>query len=340
MVASNYNRSQNLLFGHEGGYSNHPDDRGGATNLGVTQRTLSGWRGANATVDDVKNLTREEAAQIYRARYWNAVQADLLPSGVDHAAFDFAVNSGPGMAVRKLQEVVGTTPDGRMGPKTFEAINNYPGGKGALIRDYLGARQSFGRKLHNYNSFKKGWENRWSRVEQEASAIANNNSLTDQDTQTSQAKLVERIPIPPRRPDFLGQTPAEIQKNFLNTQKIEQLKALSEYDRSSNNLFGGTQIVPSGTFVPLLYNNEAQGLDESREHNNSLQDDSIRALLFDNRPLGLDQEFSPIDEPDEIPTRFTERKSEREEYDSRYSPEKVNQVGTVIPLLRMFGKSW
>lgn len=62
----------------EGGYVNHPLDKGGATNMGITIGTLSAWLGRKATVEEVRNLSRETADAIYRARYWE-------PSGASKA---------------------------------------------------------------------------------------------------------------------------------------------------------------------------------------------------------------------------------------------------------------
>lgn len=114
-----------FVLGFEGGYSNDPRDRGGATNLGITQRTLDqarqdhpGW----LLPADVRSLTRANAARIYRADYWDAVRGDDLPPGIALLAFDCAVNQGPGRARKWLQEAADVAADGVMGPKTMEAI--------------------------------------------------------------------------------------------------------------------------------------------------------------------------------------------------------------------------
>lgn len=88
-----------LTLKYEGGYVNHPRDPGGPTNLGVTIATLSHELGRKATVEEVRALTREAAGEIYRKKYWNLVDGDALPKGVDALLFDIAVNSGPGRAL-------------------------------------------------------------------------------------------------------------------------------------------------------------------------------------------------------------------------------------------------
>lgn len=108
----------------EGGYVNHPADRGGPTNFGITQATLSAWLGRPAGVEDVKALDEATAREIYEVRYLTGPRIDTLPARVVPFAFDAAINHGPRNAVRMLQRVVneaGFGPgdvDGVVGPQT------------------------------------------------------------------------------------------------------------------------------------------------------------------------------------------------------------------------------
>lgn len=110
-----------LVLRWEGGFSDHPDDPGGATNLGITWRTLSEWRGRPASVEEVRALTLEDVRPIYRSRYWDACRCDELPDGVDFMVFDGAVNQGPNRAKRLLQRSLGVAEDGILGPVTMAA---------------------------------------------------------------------------------------------------------------------------------------------------------------------------------------------------------------------------
>ncbi len=101
--------------------------------MGITHLTLASWRGRPVTKDDVRVLSRAEAAEIYRARYWNAIAGDDLPAGLDLATFDYAVNSGPSRAVQTIQGLVAADVDGRIGPKSLAAIRATDAD--ALIRD-------------------------------------------------------------------------------------------------------------------------------------------------------------------------------------------------------------
>ena len=91
----NFERALSLVLEHEGGYVDHPRDPGGATNLGITLDTLSSWLGRVATKADVLALKVSDVGPIYRRRYWDTIEGDELPDGLDYAVFDFAVNSGP-----------------------------------------------------------------------------------------------------------------------------------------------------------------------------------------------------------------------------------------------------
>lgn len=111
---------------HEGGFVKHPNDPGGATNQGITQRTYDAWRLVmGLPTRDVRQLEAHERDTIYRDQYWDKVWGDLLPAGLDYALYDFSVNSGPARAVSFVQELVGmkgAEVDGIMGVKTLAAI--------------------------------------------------------------------------------------------------------------------------------------------------------------------------------------------------------------------------
>lgn len=150
-----------LMFGHEGGYSNVKTDKGGPTKYGVTHKTLAAHRGVRAcSAADVKALTLEEATQIYVTGYWAQAGGDVLPRGLDYAAFDFAVNSGPARAVRVLQRLLGQVEDGNIGPQTLAAVRAYHGGVTALISAYCEARMQFLRGIKGGQGFSvngRGW---------------------------------------------------------------------------------------------------------------------------------------------------------------------------------------
>ncbi|XUY27839.1 glycoside hydrolase family 108 protein [Agrobacterium sp. rho-8.1] len=156
MARENLAVSLDLMFGHEGGYVNVKTDRGGPTKYGITHKTLAAARGVTSvTAAQVKAMTRDEAVEIYRRSYWTQAGGDLLPSGLDYAAFDFGVNSGPQTAVKKLQTVLQAKKvyagiiDGHIGEQTIGGVQFYPGGVKALIVDYCEERMRYLRSLTN-----------------------------------------------------------------------------------------------------------------------------------------------------------------------------------------------
>lgn len=146
-----------LLF--EGGYSDHPHDPGGATNLGITQRVLETHRGRSVSKADVRALSRAEAKEIYRHRYWIAASCPALPSGLDLAVFDCAVNQGVARATRLLQQAVKVKADGVIGPITLAAIRGVP--IRDLISEFMARRMNaYGRLQQLFRTFGLGWSRR------------------------------------------------------------------------------------------------------------------------------------------------------------------------------------
>ena len=117
-MKDNFDECLKMLLHHEGGYVNHPKDPGGETNLGVTKRVYEKWGGTK----DMKDLTVEDVAPIYKKEYWDRCKCDDLESGVDWAVFDWAVNSGTGRAAKAIQKICGAAQDGAIGPKTLALI--------------------------------------------------------------------------------------------------------------------------------------------------------------------------------------------------------------------------
>lgn len=166
-MQSNFNRSLLLLLKHEGNFVNHPSDPGGMTNLGVTAKVWESWVGHPVDEKQMKALTSDDVAPLYKRKYWDACRADELVSGLDYAVFDFAVNSGVGRAVKQLQTCVGVNADGGIGSVTMAAINNYLDTK-KLIEQYCDSRLQFLKSLKTFSVFGKGWERRVNEVEAES----------------------------------------------------------------------------------------------------------------------------------------------------------------------------
>jgi lysozyme family protein len=165
-VDANFEKALAVVLHHEGGWADHKDDPGGATMRGITLKTFSDWLKRPATKDELRNISDADLQDIYRKLYWDRIAGDRLPSGVDLVVFDMAVNAGPGRAIKLLQEVVGSTPDGAIGPQTLAAVAKQD--TLHLIRQYSEARRVFYKSLGAYVTFGRGWLRRTDEVEAEA----------------------------------------------------------------------------------------------------------------------------------------------------------------------------
>ena len=148
------------LLVHEGGYSDHPRDPGGATNRGITQAVYDAWRRSRGEpAQSVRLINEADVLAIYKRQYWDAVRGDDLPAGLDYAVYDFAVNSGPAKAARALQKLVGVTEDGIIGALTLEAVRKVSDIE-ALITKICEARLAWMKTLKSWSTFGRGWTRR------------------------------------------------------------------------------------------------------------------------------------------------------------------------------------
>ena len=157
-MKSNYDKCLETILHHEGGYVNHPKDPGGETNLGVTKRVYEEHGGTK----DMKDLTVEDVAPIYKKGYWDKMKGDDLPAGLDLCVFDFGVNAGPGRAAKFLQQMIGTTVDGGIGPNTLAKLEEYvrENGEHESVKKYQEMRQKYYEGLSTFSTFGKGWTRR------------------------------------------------------------------------------------------------------------------------------------------------------------------------------------
>ncbi|MGU9870185.1 glycoside hydrolase family 108 protein [Kluyvera ascorbata] len=125
----------NAILGKEGGYVNHPDDKGGPTNWGITQSTAR----AHGYVGDMRDLTRQQALDILEADYWYGPRFDLV-AGVSQLIAaelcDTGVNMGPSAQVKWFQRWLNAfndqqklypdlITDGQIGPRSISALTSF-----------------------------------------------------------------------------------------------------------------------------------------------------------------------------------------------------------------------
>lgn len=139
----------NAILGKEGGYVNHPDDKGGPTNWGITQATAR----SHGYTGDMRNLTREQALEILEADYWYGPRfdqvADVSPV-IAAELCDTGVNMGPSVQVKWFQRWLNAfnnqqqfypdlISDGQIGPRSISALKSFLAkrgseGEGVLLR--------------------------------------------------------------------------------------------------------------------------------------------------------------------------------------------------------------
>lgn len=134
----------------EGGYVNDPTDKGGETKYGIAKKYFPHL--------DIKNLTKEQAKEIYSEMYVIPSKAHLLPSHLQYIHFDTAVNMGVSGAARMLQRAAGVKEDGIIGKVTLEAAKSVSVERYLLFRAFR--YMSIIDRSHDQAKFSKGWANR------------------------------------------------------------------------------------------------------------------------------------------------------------------------------------
>lgn len=169
-MRQNFAASLRLTLEFEGGYSDEPGDPGGPTNLGVTLATWSDWIGHPATPQMIEGLSLADVGGLYRARFWDAVNGDNLPGGLDCAVFDAGVNIGPETAAKLLQQLLSVLQDGVIGVNTLKAIGQFA--VPDLIERFSDARIAFYQRLPGFGEFGSGWTRRTRSIELSAQQMA------------------------------------------------------------------------------------------------------------------------------------------------------------------------
>ena len=166
---TNWDACFERLIKNEGGFSDHPLDPGGMTNLGVTKRVWENWVGHPVTEQEMRDLTPEKVAPLYQDLYWSRIKGDNLPTGVDYCVFDASVNSGTFRAAKWLQSTIGAKQDGVIGNLTINlaSLTNPQ----MTIDKFCATRLEFLKSLSNWPSFGNGWERRIHEVQETANQM-------------------------------------------------------------------------------------------------------------------------------------------------------------------------
>lgn len=140
------------LMGNEGGYSDNPNDPGGATMYGVTQAVARRW----GYTGDMQDLPQDTAKAIAKSEYWDRYSCDKFDPRVEFQVFDAAYNGGH--PAQWLQQASGATVDGIIGPETIAAVNLTP--PRVLIMRFVSYRLTYLTSLDTWPTFGKGWARR------------------------------------------------------------------------------------------------------------------------------------------------------------------------------------
>lgn len=167
-----FEKAVTVILKHEGEFSDHPSDPGGATNFGISLRWLrdQGLYGdfdddGDVDVDDIKAITSETASRIYREKWWNRYHYDrFVDCSIATKVFDMSINMGSNRAHRILQLAINAlggnlVVDGILGPITMKSTNIEP--KDILLDEIRGEQKRFYLRLiakrPDMVVFKKGW---------------------------------------------------------------------------------------------------------------------------------------------------------------------------------------
>lgn len=171
------------IIRREGGFVDHPADRGGPTCYGITHKTLARYLGREVSRSDVRELSRELAAEIYRRAYYLEPRIDALPPRCRAFLFDSAVNHGPRRAVKFLQQVLNAASfgplgvDGLAGPMTRRQAGKAENAMGPwLLAALVEERRMFYRLIverdPSQRVFLKGWMRRVAEFDQQSERAA------------------------------------------------------------------------------------------------------------------------------------------------------------------------
>ena len=163
-----FNTAVSIVLNLEGGYVDHPADSAGETNMGITYGTLKNAikLGIVPRETDVRDLTKQQAMDIYKAFYWQPLKLEKICSqSVANKILEVSVNVGLHWGTVIFQRAVHSSTgeelkeDGKLGPKTLVAINNAP--SGALLASARSEQAGYYRciitKSPSQSCFAAGW---------------------------------------------------------------------------------------------------------------------------------------------------------------------------------------
>lgn len=173
-MKSNIAKVMDWVFIHEGGYAERDSEPGGAVNMGISFTAFKDWwqktqHHIEPSFAELKALTRAEAEEIYKAWFFAPIAFDTMPSGVDYALVDIAVNSGVGGALRAVSRQLKFPLTGKMTPQLSWALRMRD--TNVTIDAICDARLALMRSSKKWARFEKNWTARVDKVRERAHAM-------------------------------------------------------------------------------------------------------------------------------------------------------------------------
>lgn len=199
MVAANYLECEDRVLAHEGSrYTDgvHPYDPGGPTRWGITLTDARLYWKPKATADDVRNMPRAVAEDIYRKHYWAPIRGDELPPGIDDVVYDYGINSGNGRSGKVLRRVLGLPDkDWHVTDEVLAALRGRDPVK--VINAICDERMTYLRSLKIWPTYRTGWTIRVREVRDFSIALAGAPGLKRTPTLIPSSTMGKGLPPPP-----------------------------------------------------------------------------------------------------------------------------------------------
>ncbi|MGL5356059.1 MAG: glycoside hydrolase family 108 protein [Cetobacterium sp.] len=159
---SNFDIAFDRVIGHEGGFTDDPQDRAnwtsGTCGVGKCNGTKYGLSAMTYPTLDIRNITLNQAKDIYKRDWWDKLGMGRYPTALSYQMFDAAINHGSGRAIQFLQKAVGTKADGIIGPKTLTAMDALD--KNDLLILFLAERLQYFTEVKTWKTYCTGWTRR------------------------------------------------------------------------------------------------------------------------------------------------------------------------------------
>ena len=163
--------AQQFELARKTGWSDDPDDPGGATIVDVTIGAYAAYRSSKGmpspTKADLRGITFAEWLEILKTMYWDKWRGDeIRPQGIANLLVDWVWASGP-VTIRNAQRIIGVTADGIVGPKTLAAVNKSDSGE--LFARLYAERERYYRQCRGAWKYLNGWLRRLSAIRPDGS---------------------------------------------------------------------------------------------------------------------------------------------------------------------------